>query len=216
MFCQRKCDLTKRKTFWTKKLLKIVWQQLLCLNRIHKYSTIPNKKLVAKVMRRDVSPVNYISPVSSGFSKLCGYVHWVVLNRTHNKSKNMEDNDFEFLILNYLPYVCQVILALLGQVVWEFIQLVVHRVVCILENPTADIAAFVVTIDAHKMMCQGLKRAKPCHHIVPGVRNRSRISKVARKDLGRRGPLLTLFSKTAKNIVSRTLRSKTFNIILNT
>ena len=46
--------------------------------------------------RRDVSPVNYISPVSSGFSKLCGCV---------------------------------------------------------------------VTIDAHKMMCQGLKRAKPCHHI---------------------------------------------------
>ena len=47
-------------------------------------------------MRRDVSPVNYISPVSSRFSKLCGSV---------------------------------------------------------------------VTIDAHKMMCQGLKRAKPCHHI---------------------------------------------------
>ena len=64
---------------------------------LSKYS--PNKKLVAKVMRRDVSPVNYISPVSSRFSKLCGSV---------------------------------------------------------------------VTIDAHKMMCQGLKRAKPCHHsIVP-------------------------------------------------
>ena len=71
---------------------------VIAIDKISKYS--PNKKLVAKVMRRDVSPVNYISPVSSGFSKLCGCV---------------------------------------------------------------------VTIDAHKMMCQGLKRAKPCHHIVPGV-----------------------------------------------
>ena len=100
MFCQRKCDLTKKKELLDKKAFKnCVVVVAMFKNRIHKYSTIPNKKLVAKVMRRDVSPVNYISPVSSGFSKLCGYVHWVVLNQTHSIFKTIEDIDFRFLIL---------------------------------------------------------------------------------------------------------------------